>query len=450
MFKKILIANRSDVAIRVLRACKEMGIKTVAVHSEIDATQMNVLLADESVCIGPNRASDSYLNIGAILSAAEITGSDALHPGVGFLSENEKFAKMVTNHGMTFIGPKPEHIASMGDKIVAKKTMISLGVPVVPGSDGAVTSISDAKKIASKIGYPVLFKAASGGGGKGMKVANNEQEIEQAFNMARSEGKANYGDDTVYMERYLSHPRHIEFQIIADNFGNVVCLGERDCSIQRNHQKLLEEAPGAILSEDERKKIYPIVCNAIKKLGYVGVGTLEFLYEDGVFSFMEMNTRLQVEHPVSEMVTGIDIVKEQIRVAAGEKLSFSQDEIKINCHAIEFRINAEDPHSFMPCPGKITELYFPGGNGVRVDSHIYRNCQISPYYDSMIAKIIIYAKTRAECIVKAKRALSELVIDGIQTTTPLHIALLSNKDFVDNNYDIHWLTEKLEKNEIWQ
>ncbi len=388
MFKKVLIANRGDIAIRILRACKEMGISTVAVHSQADAKQMNVLLADESVCIGPAKSADSYLNIGAILSAAEITGADALHPGVGFLSENERFARMVETHGMKFIGPKPEHIAAMGDKIVAKQTMIKLGVPVVNGSDGAVSNIDEAKEIADKIGYPVLFKAASGGGGKGMKVANNEKEIEYAFNMAKSEGRSNFGDDTVYMERYLTHPRHIELQIIADNYGNVVCLGERDCSIQRNHQKLLEESPAVILSEKDRTKIYSTVCKAIKQLGYVGVGTLEFLYEDGIFSFMEMNTRLQVEHPVSEMVTGIDIVKEQIKIAAGGKLSFTQKDIKIYGHAIEMRINAEDPSTFAPSPGQVTELYFPGGNGVRIDSHIFRNCVVSPYYDSLIAKII--------------------------------------------------------------
>ena len=445
MFKKVLIANRGDIAIRILRACKEMGISTVAVHSQADAKQMNVLLADESVCIGPAKSADSYLNIGAILSAAEITGADALHPGVGFLSENERFARMVETHGMKFIGPKPEHIAAMGDKIVAKQTMIKLGVPVVNGSDGAVSNIDEAKEIADKIGYPVLFKAASGGGGKGMKVANNEKEIEDAFNMAKSEGRSNFGDDTVYMERYLTHPRHIELQIIADNYGNVVCLGERDCSIQRNHQKLLEESPAVILSEKDRTKIYSTVCKAIKQLGYVGVGTLEFLYEDGIFSFMEMNTRLQVEHPVSEMVTGIDIVKEQIKIAAGEKLSFTQKDIKIHGHAIEMRINAEDPSTFAPSPGQVTELYFPGGNGVRIDSHIFRNCVVSPYYDSLIAKIIVHADTRESCIMKARRAMSELVIDGIKTTANLHASLLKNNDIVANNYDIHWLSENLGK-----
>ncbi len=443
MFSKILIANRGDVAIRILRACKEMGIKTVAVHSVVDESLMNVLLADESVCIGPNRSSDSYLNISAILSAAELTGADALHPGVGFLSENEKFARMVEAHGMKFIGPNPEHISMMGDKIVAKKTMMDLGIPVVKGSDGDVKDIEDAIKIADSIGYPVLFKAASGGGGKGMKVANNRDEIPNAFKMAKSEAKANFGDDSIYMERYLSNPKHIEIQIIADNYGNVVHLGERDCSIQRNHQKLMEESPSVVLGEEKRNEIGQIVCNAIKKLGYVGVGTLEFLYENGEFFFMEMNTRLQVEHPVTEVVTGIDLVREQIRVACGEKLSFSQDDIKIKGHAIEFRINAEDPQTFMPSPGKIKELYFPGGNGVRVDSHIYREYTVPPYYDSLIAKIIIHADTREACLSKAYRALNELVIDGISTTTDLHKKLVQNKDVREGLFDIHWLQHNL-------
>lgn len=443
MFKKILIANRGDIAIRILRACKEMGIKSVAVHSLVDESLMHVKLADESVCIGPNRAAESYLNISAILSAAELTGADALHPGVGFLSENEKFAKMVSEHGMKFIGPDPKHLAMMGDKIVAKKTMADLGIPVVKGSDGEVKSLEEAKEIAKISGYPVLFKAASGGGGKGMKVANSPEEVDNAFKMAKSEAKANFGDDSVYMERYLSNPRHIEIQIIADSFGNVVHLGERDCSIQRNHQKLFEESPSIALTPEKRQEIGEIVRKAVKALGYVGVGTLEFLYENGEFFFMEMNTRLQVEHSVSEQITGIDIVKEQIKIASGEKLSIKQEDIQFKGHAIEFRINAEHPETFVPSPGKIEELYFPGGNGVRIDSHIYRNYIIPPYYDSLIAKVIITAEDRESCLAKARCALDELVIDGIYTTTDLHRKLVRNKDILAGDFDIHWLEHNL-------
>ncbi|MDO4975347.1 MAG: acetyl-CoA carboxylase biotin carboxylase subunit [Alphaproteobacteria bacterium] len=443
MFKKILIANRGDIAIRILRACKEMGIKSVAVHSLVDESLMHVKLADESVCIGPNRAAESYLNISAILSAAELTGADALHPGVGFLSENEKFAKMVSEHGMKFIGPDPKHLAMMGDKIVAKKTMADLGIPVVKGSDGEVKSVEEAKEIAKISGYPVLFKAASGGGGKGMKVANSPEEVDNAFKMAKSEAKANFGDDSVYMERYLSNPRHIEIQIIADSFGNVVHLGERDCSIQRNHQKLFEESPSIALTPEKRQEIGKIVRKAVKALGYVGVGTLEFLYENGEFFFMEMNTRLQVEHSVSEQITGIDIVKEQIKIASGEKLSIKQEDIQFKGHAIEFRINAEHPETFVPSPGKIEELYFPGGNGVRIDSHIYRNYIIPPYYDSLIAKVIITAEDRESCLAKARCALDELVIDGIYTTTDLHRKLVRNKDILAGDFDIHWLEHNL-------
>ena len=444
MFNKILIANRGDIAIRILRACKEIGIKTVAVHSVVDEALMHVKLADESVCIGGNRSSESYLNISAILSAAEVTGADAIHPGVGFLSENEKFARMVAGNGMTFIGPSPEHMRMMGDKIIAKKTMAELGIPVVTGSDGEVKSENEAKEIALQTGYPVLFKAASGGGGKGMKVAQQEDEIENAYKMAKAEARANFGDDSVYMERYLAHPRHIEIQILADTFGNVVHLGERDCSIQRNHQKLLEESPSVVLTADEREKIGDIVTKAIRKLGYVGVGTLEFLYENGEFFFMEMNTRLQVEHSVSEEITGIDLVNEQIKVAAGEKLSVTQDDVKFNGHAIEFRINAENPENFMPSPGRIEEVYFPGGNGVRIDSHIYRDYVVPPYYDSLIAKIIVHSKTREECLSKAKRALDELVIEGVETTADLHRKLIRNKDIMSGDFDIHWLENNLE------
>lgn len=444
MFKKILIANRGDIAIRILRACKEMGIKTVAVHSVVDESLMHVKFADESVCIGSNKSADSYLNISAILSAAELTGADAIHPGVGFLSESERFARMVAGNGLTFIGPSPKHLAMMGDKIVAKKTMADLGIPVVKGSNGEVKSVDDAKKIAKESGYPVLFKAASGGGGKGMKVAHSESEIENAYKMAKAEAKANFGDDSVYMERYLSHPRHIEIQVLADAHGNVVHLGERDCSIQRNHQKLLEESPSTALSDDQRNKIGEIVRNAVKKLGYVGVGTLEFLYEDGEFFFMEMNTRLQVEHGVSEEITGIDLVKEQIRVSAGEKLKIKQKDINFVGHAIEFRINAENPETFFPSPGRVEELYFPGGKGVRVDSHIYRDYVIPPYYDSLIAKIIIHASTRDECFEKAKCALDELVIDGVFTTADLHKKLIVNKDIRSGDFDIHWLENHLQ------
>lgn len=443
MFKKILIANRGDIAIRILRACKEMGIKTVAVHSVVDESLMHVKFADESVCIGPNKSADSYLNISSILSAAELTGADALHPGVGFLSESEKFAVMVESHGMKFIGPNPEHLAMMGDKIVAKKTMAAFGIPVVIGSDGEVKSPEEAREIAKKSGYPVLFKAASGGGGKGMKVANSPEEIDNAFKMAKSEAKANFGDDSVYMERYLQHPRHIEIQVIADSYGNVVHLGERDCSIQRNHQKLMEESPSVALTPEKRHEIGEIVRDAVRKMGYIGVGTLEFLYENGEFFFMEMNTRLQVEHCVSEQVTGIDIVKEQIKIAAGEKLSFTQSDIQFRGHAIEFRINAEHSETFCPSPGKIDELYFPGGNGVRVDSHIYREYSIPPYYDSLIAKIIIHAENRKECLAKAKCALDELVIDGIFTTADLHKKLVQNKDIIEGDFDIHWLKNNL-------
>jgi acetyl-CoA carboxylase biotin carboxylase subunit len=443
MFKKILIANRGDIAVRVLRTCKEMGISTVAVHSVVDSGLMNVLLAEESVCIGPNNSTESYLNIGSILSAADLTRADALHPGVGFLSENEKFARMVTDHNIKFIGPNPEHISLMGDKIAAKKTMSELGIPVIGGSNESVDTLETAEKIAQDIGYPVLFKAASGGGGKGMKVANNASEIANAFKMAQSEAKSNFGDSRVYIEKYLSNPRHIEIQIIADNYGNVIHLGERDCSIQRNHQKLMEESPSVVLSNEQRAKIGEIVTKAVKKLGYVGVGTIEFLYENNEFFFMEMNTRLQVEHPVTEMVTGIDIVKEQIRIAYGEKLSISQKEVKLRGHAIEFRINAENSETFIPSPGKITELYFPGGNGVRVDSHLYREYVVPQYYDSLIAKIIVYGKDREECLSKAKRSLSELVIDGISTTTNLHMKLIQNQDIIRGEYDIHWLSKNL-------
>ncbi|MDR1476007.1 MAG: acetyl-CoA carboxylase biotin carboxylase subunit [Holosporales bacterium] len=443
MFRKILIANRGEIAVRILRACKMMGIKTVAVHSVIDEALMHVRLADESVCIGPDKAADSYLNIASILSAAELTGCDAIHPGVGFLSENEKFAKMVAGHGIKFIGPDPRHLAEMGDKILAKKTMASYGVPVVKGSNGNVQSIDEAMDIAEEIGYPILFKAASGGGGKGMKVANSTSEIESAFKLAKAESKSSFNDDTVYMERYLQNPRHIEVQIISDAFGNVIHLGERDCSIQRNHQKIIEEAPSTALSHDQRKVIGEIAINAVKRLGYVGVGTLEFLYENNEFFFMEMNTRLQVEHGVSEELTGIDIVKEQIRIASGERLSFSQSDVQFSGHVIEFRINAESPDTFLPSPGKVDELFFPGGNGIRIDSHLYRDYTVPPFYDSLIAKIIVHADNRADCLSKAMGALDELVIDGILNTTDLHKKLVRNNDIILGNFNIHWLEKNL-------
>jgi acetyl-CoA carboxylase biotin carboxylase subunit len=444
MISKVLIANRGDIAIRILRACKEMDIKTVAVHSVVDANLMHVRFADESVCIGPNRAADSYLNISAILSAAELTGADAIHPGVGFLSENEKFAKIVIDHGLKFIGPEPKHIAMMGDKIMAKKTMASLGVPVVEGSEKDVGSYEEALQIACKVGYPILFKAVAGGGGKGMKLAYVPSEVKSALEMAKSEAKSNFGNGSVYIERYLANPKHIEIQIIADGHGNVIHLFERDCSIQRNHQKLMEESPSVVLSSQERARIGEVACKAVKELGYIGVGTLEFLYERGEFFFMEMNTRLQVEHPVSEAVTGLDIVKEQIRIASNKKLSIPQKDVKLNGHAIEFRINAEHPKTFVPSPGEITAIHFPGGNGVRVDSHVYKGYEIPPYYDSLIAKIIIHAATREECLRKAAMALEELAIDGVFTTSDLHKKLVVNKDVRSGNFDIQWLANNLE------
>ncbi|HLD95429.1 MAG TPA: acetyl-CoA carboxylase biotin carboxylase subunit [Alphaproteobacteria bacterium] len=446
-FKKILIANRGEIALRILRACKEMGIQTVVVHSTADATSMAVRLADESVCIGPGPSKDSYLNMVAILSAADITGADAIHPGVGFLAENAAFAQMVEDHGMTFIGPTADHITIMGDKISAKSAMIGLGVPVVPGSNGAVETVEEALAAAATIGYPVLIKATAGGGGKGMKVATNPQDLPQAFNLARSEGKVNFGNDQVYMERYLAKPRHIEVQILADQHGNVVHLGERDCSLQRRHQKIFEEAPSPGLTKELREKIGTIATSALKKLGYRGVGTLEFLYENGEFFFIEMNTRLQVEHPISELITGIDLVKEQILVASGKPLNFMQEDIKFKGHAIECRVNAENPETFMPSPGKITSYHAPGGWGIRVDSHLYQGYSIPPYYDSLVSKLIIYGDTREECLMRAHRALSEYVIDGIQTIIPLHKKLVKDPDIISGTYDIHWLEKTLAKHE---
>jgi acetyl-CoA carboxylase biotin carboxylase subunit len=443
MFKKVLIANRGEIALRIIRACREMGIETVAVHSTADANAMAVRLADESVCIGPPPSRDSYLNIPAILSAAALTNADAIHPGYGFLSENAQFAYMVEEHGFAFIGPKPEHIEMMGDKVVAKQTVKKLGLPVVPGSDGAIENVEEGKKFAKEVGYPVLIKAASGGGGKGMKVVRKEEEFQEAFSTARNEAKSNFGDDTVYMEKYLEKPRHIEIQIFGDTHGNSIHLGERDCSIQRRHQKLVEEAPSPVLSEDERNQIGTLAADVIKKMGYRGAGTIEFLYEDGGFYFMEMNTRIQVEHPVTEMITGIDLIAEQIRVAAGEALSVKKERIRFRGHAIEVRINAEDPDTFMPSPGTITQFHAPGGLGVRFDSAIYTGYTIPPHYDSMIGKLIVHGRNREECIRRLRRAIVETVIEGVKTTLPLHYWILEQDSFLSGDYTIHWLENKL-------
>lgn len=446
VFEKVLIANRGEIALRVHRACKEMGIATVAVHSTADADAMHVRLADESVCIGPPPTSQSYLNIPAIISACEITGAQAIHPGYGFLSENARFAEIVEAHGITFIGPKSDHIKMMGDKIAAKAAVMAAGIPVVPGSDGAVGSDEMAMKIAKEIGFPVLVKASAGGGGRGMKIAQTEADLANSLSQARQEAKGAFGDDTVYLEKYLTLPRHIEIQIIADSHGNVVHLGERDCSLQRRHQKVWEEAPSPALNSHERDEIGEIVVKAIKSLGYLGVGTIEFLYENGKFYFIEMNTRLQVEHPVTEAITGIDLVREQIRIAAGLPLSFTQDDIVFNGVAIECRINAEDPVTFTPSPGTITDYHPPGGLGVRMDSAIYAGYKIPPYYDSLLGKLIVHGKNRAECLMRLKRSLGEIVIGGTKTTTPLFQRLLQERDIIDGNYNIHWLEKWMDSN----
>lgn len=440
MFEKVLIANRGEIALRIHRACREMGIRTVAVHSEADANAMHVRLADEAVCIGPARSVDSYLNKSAIISAALITGADAIHPGFGFLSENADFAEMVEEHGITFIGPTAAQMRKMGDKISARQAAIEAGIPVTPGSP-SLDTLEDAKKWAHEIGYPVIIKAKDGGGGKGMKVAFSDDDIKEAYTMARAEAKAAFPTDVVYMEKYLQKPRHIEMQILADKYGNVVHLGERDCSIQRNNQKVIEESPSPALNQAQREEIGEIVRKAIAKIGYFNAGTLEFLYEDGKFYFLEMNTRLQVEHPVTEAVSGIDIVREQIRIASGAALGFEQKDIKFNGHAIECRINAEDPETFTPCPGKITEWHAPGGLGVRVDSEIYSGYSIPPFYDSMIAKLIVHAPTRSAAIMRMRRALEEFVIEGVQTTIPLHQEIISQPDYIDGMYNIHWLEQ---------
>ncbi len=443
MIEKLLIANRGEIALRILRACREMGIQTVAVHSTADANAMHVRLADESVCIGPPAARDSYLSTAAILSAASITGADAIHPGYGFLSENADFAEMVEEHGITFVGPSAQHIRLMGDKIAAKQAAKDSGIPVVPGSDGEVLNFEDAKRWAAKIGYPVLIKASAGGGGRGMKVAKTEEELHDAFDMARNEAEAAFGNGAVYMERYLDRPRHIEVQVLADSEGNVVHLGERDCSLQRRHQKVLEEAPSPALNADERAKIGKTVAEAVGKLGYRSAGTVEFLYENGEFFFIEMNTRLQVEHPVTEAVTGLDLVREMIRIAEGHPLSFTQDDVRFNGHAIECRINAEDPFTFAPSPGTVNEYHAPGGLGVRVDSGLYSGYRVPPHYDSMIAKLIVHGRNRDECLMRLRRALLEFVIDGIKTTVPLHQKLIENDEFINGAYDIHWMEEYL-------
>jgi len=439
VFEKILIANRGEIALRIHRACREMGIETVAVHSTADEDAMHVRLADESVCIGPPPSRDSYLNVAAILSAATITGADAIHPGVGFLAENADFAAMVAEHGFVFIGPEPAHIALMGDKVTAKVAAQELGLPVVPGSDGAVEDEGEARQIAKSIGYPVLIKAAAGGGGRGMKIAHDGEQLIGQLKAARAEAKASFGNDQVYLEKFLATPRHIEIQVLADGKGNVVHLGERDCSIQRRFQKLVEEAPSPALNADERHRAGRLVAEAVEKLGYRSAGTVEFLYENGAFYFIEMNTRLQVEHPISEAITGVDLVREQIRVAAGVSLGLRQQDIAFTGHAIECRINAEDPFTFTPSPGTVSDYHAPGGLGVRVDSGLYAGYTVPPHYDSLIAKLIVHGQTRNECLMRLRRALEEFVIDGIATTIPLHQQLIGDNDFINGEYDINWL-----------
>ncbi len=439
MFDKVLIANRGEIALRIHRACHEMGIQTVAIHSTADNDAMHVRLADESVCIGPPPAKDSYLNIPAILSAATITGADAIHPGYGFLSENARFAELVEEHGFTFIGPTPEHIRMMGDKIVAKQTAAKLGLPLVPGSPGPVDTLDEVKALGQEIGYPVLIKAVAGGGGRGMKVIDSEAQAEEAFNLARQEATAAFGNGSVYVEKYLGKPRHIEIQILADTHGNVVHLGERDCSLQRRHQKVLEETPSPALNREMRERIGGLAADAIREMGYRGVGTLEFLFQDGEFYFIEMNTRLQVEHPITEAITGIDLVREQIRVATGGALAFTQADIKFAGHAIECRINAENPETFVPSPGRVTDYHPPGGLGVRVDSALYAGYRMPPYYDSLVAKLIVAGTNRNECLMRLRRALEEYVVGGIDTTIPLHQRLIAQPDFVNGDYNIHWL-----------
>jgi acetyl-CoA carboxylase, biotin carboxylase subunit len=443
MFEKVLIANRGEIALRIHRACREMGIRTVAVHSTVDANAMHVRLADESVCIGPPRASDSYLNIPAILSAATITGADAIHPGAGFLSENAQFAEMVAEHGFVFIGPSPEHIRIMGNKVSAKRVAAELGIPVVPGSDGTVSDFDEARRIAAEIDYPILVKATAGGGGRGMRVARSADELQAALLAAAREAEAAFGDAGVYLERYFDRPRHIEVQILADGQGGVVHLGERDCSIQRRHQKVLEETPSPALNAAERDALTHLATEAIRKLGYRNAGTLEFLYQQGKFFFIEMNTRLQVEHPISEMVSGIDLVREQIRIAAGSALPYRQSDIVFSGHAIECRIGAENAETFLPSPGTVTGYHVPGGLGVRVDSALYQGYVVPPQYDSLVAKLIVHGGSRNECLMRLRRSLEEYVITGIDTTIPLHQRLVMEPDFIDGDYDVHWLERLL-------
>jgi len=446
MFSKVLIANRGEIALRVIRACREMGIRSVAVHSTADADAMHVLMADESVCIGPASSAQSYLSIPAIISACEITGAEAIHPGYGFLSENANFVQVVEDHGLTFIGPRAEHIRIMGDKITAKETMKRLGVPCVPGSEGGVADVDEALKLGDEIGYPVIVKATAGGGGRGMKLARSREELTHAFQTARSEAKAAFGNDEVYIEKYLARPRHIEIQVFGDGKGNAVHLGERDCSLQRRHQKVFEEAPGPAIDAETRARIGKTCADAIAEIGYAGAGTIEFLYEDGAFFFIEMNTRLQVEHPVTEAVYGVDLVREQIRVAAGQPMHFTQDDLSLQGHAIEVRINAEKLPNFSPCPGKVTTFHAPGGLGVRMDSALYSGYAIPPYYDSLIGKLIVSGFDREEALARLKRALGELIVDGVDTTVPLFHALVEEPDIQKGDYNIHWLEKWLETN----
>src|SRR6056297_2618415 len=446
MFDKILIANRGEIALRVIRACREMGVASVAVHSTADADAMHVRMADEAICIGPASSTESYLSTPAIISACEISGAQAIHPGYGFLSENARFVQIVEDHGLTFIGPTAEHIRVMGDKITAKDTMKELGVPCVPGSEGGVADLAEAKKVGEEVGYPVIVKATAGGGGRGMKVAQTAADMERAFQTARSEAKAAFGNDEVYIEKYLTTPRHIEVQVFGDGKGQAVHLGERDCSLQRRHQKVFEEAPGPVITPEERARIGKICADAVANINYAGAGTIEFLYENGEFYFIEMNTRLQVEHPVTEAVFGVDLVREQIRVAEGWPMSFTQDDLRLNGHAIEVRINAEKLPNFSPCPGKITQYHAPGGLGIRMDSALYDGYSIPPYYDSLIGKLIVHGRDRPEALARLNRALGELIIDGIDTTVPLFHALLQEPDILDGDYTIHWLEDWLSRN----
>ena len=448
MFEKVLIANRGEIALRIHRACREMGIQTVAVHSTADSDAMHVRLADESVCIGPPSPRESYLNIAAILSAASITGVDAIHPGVGFLAENAAFAEIVEEHGFAFIGPSQEHIRVMGDKVSAKQQAIALGIPVVPGSDGAITNDVEALRVAKEIGYPVLVKASAGGGGRGMKVAEDANHLSETLAMCRNEAKVSFGDDRVYLEKFLAHPRHIEIQVLGDHHGNVIHFGERDCSLQRRHQKVLEEAPSPALNNKARRTISKLVTDALRKIQYASCGTIEFLYQNDEFYFIEMNTRLQVEHPVTEMITGIDLVREQLQVAAGAPLEFAQKDIEFTGHAIECRITAEHSETFAPSPGQVADYHAPGGLGVRVESALYSGYQIPPYYDSLIAKLIVFGTTRNEALMRLRRSLDEYVIGGIETTIPLHQKLVRDPTFVDGSYDINWLESWLESGPV--